>query len=305
MKLQRKLLVCICLILIGAMLFVGCTAPNSNTNNNDNKNTEKDTSSNDKDKVEKEKKTLDAFESLKVTFSGISPRCTATIDNTECSSDVRSNVVFKADKKFYADKETVTVTAELSQQAESSFTLKEKTATYTVSNVSCYYTASSIVVTDLIQNELRDLVTAQISQMGTTNKLFGVGGYSKDWHFTKVDSVISTNAYLLTVKDTKLEEYGTSNAPFYNSLRIVADAIAHTGGNDGNRSGHIYICFILNDVVISPDGKLSWKNSKNYEITYVAKANDNTVAAENVLSKSVYYNIQELEKTDWILLNYN
>ena len=119
---------------------------------------------------------------------------------------------------------------------------------------------------------------------------------------TVVQSYLESN--VLPIKDTKIEEYGTNNAPFYNSLRIVADAIVHTGGNDGDRSGHFYICFILNDVVISPDGKISWKNSKNFEINYAAKANDNTVAAENVFSKSVYYNIQELEKTDWIVLNY-
>lgn len=308
MKLKRRCIMFICLLLIGTMLFVGCTSDLNDTDNNnvaaDNGNSNDNKNSDKKEDQNKEKTVIDAFNGLKVTFSGISPRCSATIDNTGCSSDARSNVVFKTDKTFYADKDTVTVTATLAQQATESFTLKEETMTYTVSNVSSYYNANSVVVTDLIQNELRDVITAEISQMGQTNKLFGIGGYSKDWHYTKVDSVISTNAYLLTVKDTKIEEYGTNNAPFYNSLRIVADAIVHTGGNDGDRSGHFYICFILNDVVISPDGKISWKNSKNFEINYAAKANDNTVAAENVFSKSVYYNIQELEKTDWIVLNY-
>jgi hypothetical protein len=227
------------------------------------------------------------------------------IDNSACEQNARSSVVYETDKQFYADKESVIVTAKLPEKAKSSYKLKSDSKSYTVSNVSAYYTASTVAVTDLIKSEIRDVVTAEIAQMGKTNKLFGIGGYSKDWHYSKVDSVISIEAYLLTVKDTKIAEYGTNSAPFYNSLRIVADAVVHTGGNDGNRSGHFYICFILNDVIVAPDGSIKWKNSKDYEVTYKVKANDNTVAAENVLVHSVYYNIQELEQKDWIAFNNN
>ena len=304
---HSKLLAFICLLLVSSLLLVGCVADvndgNSNSNDSGNSNNTNNSSSNNKNDAKKTE--LDAFEGLKVTFSGISPRCIVSIDNTECAANARSSVVYETDKQYYADKEVVTVTAKLTENAKSDYKLKSETNTYTVSNVSFYYTANTVVVTDLIKNELRDIITAEIAQMGQTNKLFGIGGYSKDWHYSKVDSVTSIESYLLTVKETKMAEYGTGKAPFYNSLRIVADAIVHTGGNDGNRSGHFYICFILNDVVVAPDGSIKWKNSKDYEITYKAKANDNTVATENVYVNSVYYNIQVLENNDWIALDYN
>ena len=301
---QNKWLACVCLILVSAILFVGCVSNSDNTNNDNNGSSNGDNEVKD-DKVDAKKIELDAFEGLKLTFSGVSPRCTVMIDNSACEQNARSSVVYETDKQFYADKESVIVTAKLTEKAESSYKLKSDSKSYTVSNVSAYYTASTVAVTDLIKSEIRDVVTAEIAQMGQTNKLFGIGGYSKDWHYSKVESVISIEAYLLTVKDTKIAEYGTNSAPFYNSLRIVADAVVHTGGNDGNRSGHFYICFILNDVIVAPDGSIKWKNSKDYEITYKAKANDNTVAAENVLVYSVYYNIQELEQKDWIAFNNN
>jgi hypothetical protein len=299
---QNKWLACVCLILVSAILFVGCVSNSDNTNNDNNGSSNGDNEVKD-DKVDAKKTELDAFEGLKLTFSGVSPRCTVMIDNSACEQNARSSVVYETDKQFYADKESVIVTAKLTEKAKSSYKLKSDSKSYTVSNVSAYYTASTVAVTDLIKSEIRDVVTAEIAQMGKTNKLFGIGGYSNDWHYSKVDSVISIEAYLLTVKDTKIAEYGTNSAPFYNSLRIVADAVVHTGGNDGNRSGHFYICFILNDVIVAPDGSIKWKNSKDYEITYKAKANDNTVAAENVLVHSVYYNIQELEQKDWIAFN--
>jgi hypothetical protein len=301
---QNKWLACVCLILVSAILFVGCVSNSDNTNNDNNGSSNGDNEVKD-DKVDAKKTELDAFEGLKLTFSGVSPRCTVMIDNSACEQNARSSVVYETDKQFYADKESVIVTAKLTEKAKSSYKLKSDSKSYTVSNVSAYYTASTVAVTDLIKSEIRDVVTAEIAQMGKTNKLFGIGGYSNDWHYSKVDSVISIEAYLLTVKDTKIAEYGTNSAPFYNSLRIVADAVVHTGGNDGNRSGHFYICFILNDVIVAPDGSIKWKNSKDYEITYKAKANDNTVAAENVLVHSVYYNIQELEQKDWIAFNNN
>jgi hypothetical protein len=301
---QNKWLACVCLILVSAILLVGCVSNSDNTNNDNNGSSNGDNEVKD-DKVDAKKTELDAFEGLKLTFSGVSPRCTVMIDNSACEQNARSSVVYETDKQFYADKESVIVTAKLTEKAKSSYKLKSDSKSYTVSNVSAYYTASTVAVTDLIKSEIRDVVTAEIAQMGKTNKLFGIGGYSKDWHYSKVDSVISIEAYLLTVKDTKIAEYGTNSAPFYNSLRIVADAVVHTGGNDGNRSGHFYICFILNDVIVAPDGSIKWKNSKDYEITYKAKANDNTVAAENVLVHSVYYNIQELEQKDWIAFNNN
>lgn len=301
---QNKWLACVCLILVSAILFVGCVSNSDNTNNDNNGSSNGDNEVKD-DKVDAKKTELDAFEGLKLTFSGVSPRCTVMIDNSACEQNARSSVVYETDKQFYADKESVIVTAKLTEKAKSSYKLKSDSKSYTVSNVSAYYTASTVAVTDLIKSEIRDVVTAEIAQMGQTNKLFGIGGYSKDWHYSKVDSVISIEAYLLTVKDTKIAEYGTNSAPFYNSLRIVADAVVHTGGNDGDRSGHFYICFILNDVIVAPDGSIKWKNSKDYEITYKAKANDNKVAEENVFVHSVYYNIQELEQKDWIAFNNN
>ena len=307
---QSKFLACICLILVSAILLVGCVSNSnldSNSNNSGNNNNANANDSNEaqNDKADAKKTEIDAFEGLKLTFSGVSPRCTVTIDNSACESNTRSSVVYETDKQFYADKETVTVTAKLTEKAASAYKLKSETQSYTVSNVSAYYTASTVAVTDLIKSEIRDIVTAEIAQMGQTNKLFGIGGYSKDWYYSKVESVISIESYLLTVKDTKIADYGTNNAPFYNSLRIVADAVVHTGGNDGNRSGHFYICFILNDVIVAPDGSIKWKNSKDYEIKYKANANDNTVDEENVFTYSVYYNVQEIEQNDWIALNYN
>lgn len=294
-----KCLTCVCLLLIGVFLFVGCdinTSTNSDSNNNSSVLTEQNA----------EKVTLDAFEGLTVSFEGISPRCGVVIDKSNCSEQVRSSVTYKTDKQFYANQEIVTVTATLSQQATTSFTLKDETMTYEVTNMPAYYSMDTMVPTDIIEDELRDFINAEIAQMGKTNRLFGIGEKNNSWYYTKVGSVTSSKGYLLTVKDTKIGQYGSQNAPFYNSIRIVADCLAYsyTIQEDTTYYGHIYVCFILNDVVVSPDGKISWKNN-TYDISYKSKLHDNTMANDSVYSLSVNYNIQETAKTDWIAMTFS
>ncbi len=304
MKMKHcKWLACISLLLIGAFLLVGCTA-DSSAKGDENNPSSLPSEQNEQSNAETVAKvTLDAFEGLKVSFEGISPRCGVVLDNSECSEQVRSSVTYKTDKQLYANQEIVTVTAALSQKATTSYTLKDETMTYEVTGMPAYYSASTTAPTTLIESELRDFVTAEIAQMGQTNKLFGIGGRSSRWHYTKVDYVTSSEGYLLTVKETKDEPYGSPTAPFYNSIRIVADCYVHNDGTDGHREGHFYICFILNDVVVSPDGNISWEN-QTYKITYTASANTNTVTNDSVYSMAVNYTIQELAKTDWISLIY-
>ena len=170
--------------------------------------------------------------------------------------------------------------------------------TYEVTNMPAYYSASSTVPTTLIESELHDFVTAEIARMGSTNKLFGIGGQSSSWHYEKVESVTSSKGYLLTVKDTKIN---SPNTTFYNSLRIVAKCHAYTRENNTSYPGDIYVCFILNDVVVSPNGEIFWGNN-SFDITYTSKLSDNTVANDSVYSLADNYNIQETAKTDWITI---
>ncbi len=287
-----KRLTCACLLLMTALLFVGCNAGNS-TQNANNENVSSTTSENSAEKT-----TIDAFDGLKVSFEGISPRCAVVIDSSECSDQVRSSVTYKTDKQLYANQEIVTITATLSQQAKASFDLKEETMTYEVTNMPAYYTIDSLANTDKIEDELEDYITAEIARMGSTNKLFGIGGQSSSWYYERVESVTSSKGYLLTVKDTKIN---SPNTPFYNSIRIVAKCHAYTRENNTSYPGDIYVCFILNDVVVSPNGEISWENN-SYGITYTSKLSDNTVANDSVYSLADNYDIQETAKTDWITM---
>lgn len=312
---NRKWLACVCLLLIGSLLFVGCDGDTTKNGDDDAlseqtigivPNNGNDTTSETSETTEQtvEKVQLDAFGDLKLSVEGISPRCTVVLDNSDCSEEVRSSVTYATDKPFYANGEVVTITATLSEQGEKSFTLKDKTLSYAVSNMPAYYDTDTVADMSLIESELRDLVNAEIGQMTRTNVLFGIGGYSTTWHYTEVEYVTSSKGYLLTLKDIKKDQYGSANAPFYNSIRVVADCYAHNDGSDGHRTGHIYVCFALNDVVVQPDGQIYWAN-KTYDITYVSKVDDSTIANEGVYRWSVCYNVQETEKTDWISISSN
>ena len=170
---------------------------------------------------------------------------------------------------------------------------------YAVLGMPEYYNANSTASTDIIVSELQDLVYSEVGKMHQSNKLFGIGGQSNVWHYSKVESIASTKGYVLTLKDIKSDALGTQNASFYNSVRIIADCVAYTVQNNTTYSGHIYVCFVLNDVVVSTDEKISWANN-TYDISYTANANTDTVTSSSVLSMSVYYDVEETEKTDWI-----
>ena len=297
-----KWLACVCLLLVGAFLFVGCDTDTVMNGDDDDHSSSLPQQTTEKVTQEEtvEKVKLDAFDGLKVSFQGISPHCGVVLNNSECSEQVRSSVTYKTDKQFYANQEMVTVTAILSQEAAKSFTLEAETKTYEVTNMPAYYSADTLVATDIIEDELRDFVNAEIARMGSTNTLFGIGGQSSSWHYEKVGSVISSKGYLLTVKDIKAN---SPNVTFYNSIRIVAKCHAYTRENNTLYSGDIYVCFILNDVVVSPDGEISWGN-KSFDITYTSKLHNNTVANDSVYSMAANYDIQETAKTDWISLTY-
>ena len=323
MKIKNcKWLTCICLLLVGVILLAGCdtgvsnrdeasapaTTPDQNTTESSlDTSTEsiqdmsEETTSEASDQSA-EKVQLDAFKDLTVTFEGASPRCTVVLNNSACSEQVRAAVTYQTDKEFYANGDTVTITAVLSQSSEETFALKDKTMACQITHMPAYYDADTTASTTFMENELRDFVNTEIGKMTQNNTLFGIGGYSPSWHYTKVESVTSSKGYLLTLKDIKQDQYGSANAPFYNSIRVVADCHAYTGGSDGERQGHIYVCFELNDVIVHPDGQISWANN-TYEITYIAKVDDNTIATEGVYRWALCYDIQETAKTDWILVD--
>lgn len=81
---------------------------------------------------------LDPFDGLKIEYKGMSPKATVTLDNSDCNSDIKSNVSFSCDAETVANGDVITVKAEEYYEGtllKKGYTLALTSKEYTVSGV--------------------------------------------------------------------------------------------------------------------------------------------------------------------------
>lgn len=267
-----------------------------------------------------ELKVVDAFEGLVVDFHGVSPFCTATINNAQCSEEAQLYVTYTVEEGAFANDDVVVVTASIPEEVtlEHGYVLDETKTTkeFTVSNMPYYITNLDGIDTTLLVSELKDYVTAEIS-FDSKKSLFSVASYkfqdtygnyniNMSYSFKDVESVVSSEAKLLTIKATSLDKFISGDLKTYNSLRVVAKAASVTDRvSDGgwHTEGDIFLCFSINNIIVYPDGTVAWGNETpvTYDIGYSSTLNGiDTVKELGITSNAVDYNINNVEKTDWI-----
>ena len=262
---------------------------------------------------------LDPFDGLQLDYFGISPFCKVAINDSKCPLEVQKYVTYTVSGETFASGDTVIVTAELSKEAtqEYGYILKGNInqKEYIVSDVPYYVNDLDDVDVSYISSELRDYILSEISfekkytvlGQDAWGFLETYGDRGNNWcDFFNVPSVISNDAYMLTIKEKSKENFTNGDSP-YNTLVILATCTAEASHQSSHDmwygKGEIYVAFRLNNIVMYPDGSIGWGNDSpdTLDIQYSSTLNGlNSLIETNVTSHSRTYNSTNLKKKDWI-----
>lgn len=260
---------------------------------------------------------IDPFDGLVLNYSGISPFCTVNFNNAGCNKESQKYVSYSLEKELFANGESVMVHATIDESItrETGYVIAEgkERFEYLCENMPYYLESLEGVDLTFLESELRDAVKPTIS-FEETRTLFGIKSavfFSKYGHtiydsslapFTDVLNLKSNEAYLLTIKENKKDDFLSGDIEVYNSLRIVSTCYATSATSSKRVSGNIHLCFNIENIIVYPDGTLKWGINKEYGFTYSSSTIEGfDQACESAIwSFSNHYNIQQLEKDDWL-----
>ncbi len=160
--------------------------------------------------------TIDPFQGIDFTVSGISPYCTVSVNNAGCSEDAQLYVEYQFDKERYKNGETATITARIATYYNNvEYRLTETSMQYTIQDQPEYITSLSDLDLTLLQQELTDYIVATEGSASWWNEGHAIAFMdhivvSDNWDFQESDLFAFSleeqpEAYLLTLKANHLD----------------------------------------------------------------------------------------------------
>ncbi len=200
--------------------------------------------------------TIDPFAGIEYVVDGISPYCTLSVNNAECSEEAQMYVEYTVDKKQYKNGEMAIITAALTEEAQTAevdITLTEQMTTYTISGQAEYVTSLAGIDRNVLKSAADDYVATEIGRAIEDGSLFAVL-FGKDTHYIANATPTFKDAYVMTLKANKQmdENYtGPSNGvAFLYQIDWLDD-----GYDDG---GSVYVVVYTPNIVKYPDGTFTW-----------------------------------------------
>ncbi len=285
---------------------------------------------------------VDPFDGLKVTYSGIAPFCTVSLDVSKCDKAVSKYITLTVDRDQLDLHENFTVKASIDPETAKKYGIEilpgHETKVFTVENVPYYIEVFDKQLLDLLSDEesaakmfekVYDLIRSKMQgSAGKTHDRWSLpdfsfgkdifdsmSRYSVSWGTSSVeikdgDLPEELEAYLLVLKDGK-ESVLKNKDGFYNSLRILVKADGHVEINCGTKQyesdSPMYMCVILNDLVMYPDGRIGFGTSEpgSYEITYISSTGDFTGFEKDAVTRfREQYTVSSVD-ADLILKGFN
>ena len=202
---------------------------------------------------------IDPFYNIQFVVSGISPYCTVTVNNSNCSADAQQYVEYKLDKEYYANGEKVVVKATLNYRAKDKYVLtSEEYSAFTVINQPEYVTSLQNVDLTGLRAELADYiaagkakVAADKSDLFTLYQVYNVDGRG----FVSVTSMTNVRTAFSTLKANKYSDFRLGSKCF-NRVSFVYKTDYTTEGNIGK--GTAWFNISAENVVRYPDGRIEW-----------------------------------------------
>ncbi len=243
---------------------------------------------------EDEGKLLDAFKGISFEVSGISPYCKIAVNNSECDEEIQGSVAYSFDKEYYANGETVIVTAKKIGTASSKdFELKETKFEYKIENQPEYISSLNGVDTKLIEDELDDWITSNVAKAVKSGQegwaAQNLLGCNLNVQLLSVSDIKQGDVYFVSLKKNKISQSHSC----FNMLMFTYSAAYK--GKFG--SGHVYCSISACNIIKYPDGTIKWgtKNEDAFDFTAegTTKGMEHCVQT-TVMRNSENYNISKI-----------
>lgn len=219
----------------------------------------------------------DLFKDVKLTYTGVSPYLTVSVDDDACDEFIQDYVYFTIDNRYERKNgDTVTVTAEYSENRalEMKYAIASSTRTYTVAGPEYATSVDGLDMTAL-QTRIDEKLADKISNIDS--------GYFYLSGFGYVDSAASQGVYkrLLLTKNEAASRYETQN--YYYAVYKY-----QVSGNRGNAD--MYMIAEVRDLAKNADGTAAW-NENIGVYTYA----DYTAFTDDIASSRSGYTVHEVQ----------
>ncbi len=246
---------------------------------------------------------IDPFAGLVVEFDGISPYCTISFNNSNCSLDAQTYVSYSLDRfdiitsGYFAVNDTVTVYAFVAPSKEEGVTyrLTEASKEYRVTDVPEYITAlTSDMDVAQLKAEMDDYLASLTS--------FTTGSYNFDFqvrNFISHTVPESGAKYFSSLKVNRRDQFG-KDLDCFNRVDITYGMTITCEGNlfdSDNGDFNRYFTIIAENIVRYPDGTLGWGKEDPATLSLTHKVDFNSM--DSLISNQITaiksdYNVTEV-----------
>ncbi len=244
--------------------------------------------------------TVDAFEGIDFTISGISPFCEISVNNSACTADAQLYVEYSFDKEQYANGETAIVTATLVEEAVNNhYVLAEATYSYEIPVQPEYITSLDGIDYSFIVQEQLDNIIAQAYGANETGHICGYIQTSSTSY--SVQSIENLDVYFMSIKQIKVSDFDRKDMP-YNRFSFVHKVHAYTFNDRYNFVERTRWCTLTaTNIVKYPDGTIKWgiesPSDYNFAEAYREDTYEDSIN-EMIMSYRSNYNISEVARED-------
>lgn len=245
---------------------------------------------------------IDPFEGLSVSFDGVSPFCTVSINNSKCSENAQQNVVYSLSPDMittegdFGINDDVTVYASIRNNVndDTNYTLSEEQKTYTVKNVPHYLTEID-ENTDLTQfkSELNDYLASITA--------FKVGEYPDGWFdgwwkpgFKASKDFEQESSYFSVLKKSSYDKY-PNETDYVNKINITFSMSMMSDKDESWQKR--YFTIYAKNVIQYPDGTIGWGKDDPKDLNFEHNIDWNNMESlinSNITSTKDNYNVTDI-----------
>lgn len=245
---------------------------------------------------------IDPFEGLSVSFDGVSPFCTVSINNSKCSENAQQNVVYSLSpdmittEGYFGINDDVTVYASIRNNVndDTNYTLSEEQKTYTVKNVPHYLTEID-ENTDLTQfkSELNDYLASITA--------FKVGEYPDGWFdgwwkpgFKASKDFEQESSYFSVLKKSSYDKY-PNETDYVNKINITFSMSMMSDKDESWQKR--YFTIYAKNVIQYPDGTIGWGKDDPKDLNFEHNIDWNNMESlinSNITSTKDNYNVTDI-----------
>lgn len=240
---------------------------------------------------------INPFVGMKYEVSGISPCCKIVINNEECEEAVQQYVEFELDKETYANGETATVKAILSENTgNEGYKLLAASKDITVTGQPEYVSSLNGVDTSELKKELSDFVNGNISGAlkDAAESFWSEGtvlGNKINLYQGKITEYKYSDVYFSSLKRNK-------NLSYEDNYANVLTFVYYGSYTSANGNGNFYSCVSACNIIKYPDGTIKWgaesSDAKDFLVAPSSESTENAIDTI-IMCNSSDYNISKVD----------